>query len=627
VADALRIAALDGVVRLARQMLDPDRTRPIVCATIPSWASAPLLDVEALVAAVGEAADVYVLPTGDLSWELTDRLPPRLDVYGGATRIWWPLGGDDPTPLDHPLFFVHDRSESPLTIERIVELLRRRGFLERERVAEGTELRALVTRVLRNGAELELAGGERAFAHVSQLTSARGLAAEQVVRVDQMVRVRVLGGGGPRVPVTLLPFEPDRWERLEAQYREGMLVEGVVDELRNYAAFVEVFPGIRAILRKGQIVHGWVSHPEDHLIQGAVVTARITKIDRAEQRIELSCLDIPEDEPAAPSGALYPGGPPWLEEPPPDESEPAPEVEPRPTDTREEDEAPAEPETAPSEAAAEAETLEDVIAEARALDTHVAGLFAGGERRLHELRAEASQIRQVLTRDVAEARRRLLELADVGTRELVGATEEALDRVRREVEELREQLAAAEDDRRELLQGLRDARTGARESERRAERLRKDLRSERERSASLEQELVAHGVDAAERFVSDVQRAWESQTTVDDRRRYPWRQPSLGPDFLDSLVQVQGVGRERVVDVCAQVACGRAAEIAGLELHPLRSSEGGGSSQRVREDGARAWRCSLQVSSPSARRLHYWQLPGGAVELAKIVYHDDMSIR
>ena len=70
-----------------------------------------------------------------------------------------------------------------------------------------------------------------------------------------------------------------------------------------------------------------------------------------------------------------------------------------------------------------------------------------------------------------------------------------------------------------------------------------------------------------------------------------------------------------------------ALEIPGLELHMLRESETVGAAQQVRGDGARAWRCNLQTRTAAARRLHYWQLPDGRIELAKIVYHDDFSIR
>jgi predicted RNA-binding protein with RPS1 domain len=430
------------------------------------------------------------------------------------------------------------------------------------------------------------------------------------------------------------------------QYREGMLVEGIVDELRNIGALVEIFPGIRGLVRKGQITREWVSHPEDYLALDEVIVVRITKIDRPNERIELSCLDIEEEEPLEPPAAVYPDGPPWL-------AEPAPEVQDETEEglqslERDEDaELPAaislkpeamddEPEAVervelvePEEpvSVVEAEELDRAITDGRELQAQLGSLFGNAERRIRELRAEAAQVRQILERDIAEARLRLLELAESGTQELVGSTEAALERARREAGELREQLAAAEDDRRELLQRLKEARGAAKDADRRVERLRKDLRDERDRSGYLEGELAAAGLDETARFVADVRRAWERTTTPADRERYLWNDPVIGPEFLQTLSQVQGINRDRVVEVCAHVVSGRAPEIGGLELHPLRSSEGGGAPQREREDGAKAWRCSLQVGSPSARRLHYWQLPDGGVELAKIVYHDDFSIR
>jgi len=127
--------------------------------------------------------------------------------------------------------------------------------------------------------------------------------------------------------------------------------------------------------------------------------------------------------------------------------------------------------------------------------------------------------------------------------------------------------------------------------------------------------------------VAEVRAAWERMTTPADRERFPWTTPAVGPDLLESLRTVQGISRGKIVDACAHVASGRAAEIPGLELHPLRESEAGGAPQRTRDDGAKAWRCSLQAGSPAARRLHYWQLPDGRVELANVVYHEDFSIR
>lgn len=645
----IEVDSTAAVAALALTVLEPERDRPIVCISIPTWASSPLLDAQALVDALGDAAAVYVLPTGELSWDLTDRLPPRLDVYGGAVRVWWPLGdGEQPDPFEHPLFLVHDRSESDETVAKIVAALERRGFRDVERPQPGAEVGAVVTRVLPHGAELTLAGGHPAFAHASHLTRVAGLAVDRVVRVGQPVRVRVgqPGPDKPRLPVSLVPFEPDPWRRFAEQHAEGMVVEGVVEELRNVGALVQVFPGVTGLLHKSKITREWVSHPEDYLELDERIAVRIVSTDIAARRIELSCLDIPEDDDPEPPRSLYADGPPWL-------AEVVAEPEPPAVDAPEQAEA--APERAEAAAAAaspaaveadapvaevaeghpsvaeagiqvdsEVERLEESIAAGRELQGHVGGLFTTGERRLAELRAEASQLLQVLDRDLTEARLRILELAESETGALVGSTEAALEEARAEVVELRARLASAENDRRELLRALKDQRERAGDAEHRSERLKQEARAARAQMSGLEAELAA--LDPAERFLSRAHAAWERMTPAADRERYAWRAPVLGPAFLESVEGIAGVSRERIVEVCAHVASGRARDIPGLELHVLRTSETGGAPRRERADGAKAWRCSLQANTPAARRLHFWRLPDGRVELANVAYHDDFSI-
>lgn len=44
------------------------------------------------------------------------------------------------------------------------------------------------------------------------------------------------------------------------------------------------------------------------------------------------------------------------------------------------------------------------------------------------------------------------------------------------------------------------------------------------------------------------------------------------------------------------------------------------------EAGAKAWRISLQINSPSVRQLHFGRLPDGGPELARVAVHDDLNI-
>jgi predicted RNA-binding protein with RPS1 domain len=643
---------------LASQILDAGRQQAVVCVTTPSWARDPLIDAERLAAELGDAARVFVMPTGDESWELTDRLPPRLDVYGGATRIWWRGADGSADPYEHPLFFAHDRSQSDRVIDDVVEAFRRRGIAlsPRPQAPEpGTEVAAVVTAVRGWGAELTLPGGYAAFAHKSQLSSDGGLEPDQVVRPGQAVRVTVAtpDGNGRRVPVSLRPFEPDPWQRVAAQYREGMLVEGVVDELRNYGAFVTLLPGARGLLHKSRISHDWVSHPEDYVQEGERVVVRIEELDAAAGKAELSLLDVAADAEPEFVAAIYEDGPPWL--PPLGEAEiESDEVDDaeEPFADEEEQEFVAKPPEAagadevlrPEELASpalepdlEAETeqpdvlelerLERAVEDGRELQRHFSELFGETRRRLEQLRAEGAQVRRGLESELADIRLRILEMAESESAQLVGSTEQALAEARDEAARLREQLAAVELDRRELLERLKEERARSGDAAIRIEDLRKQLRSRDEAISTLEGEISALGVTPEERFVAEVQQAWERMTTPDDRERYPWRKPIVGTEFLDSLERVEGVARSRVTAVCAHVVSGRAPDVPGLELHALRESDAGGAAQRVRPDGARAWRCNLQTGTAAARRLHYWQLPDGRVELGKVGYHDDFSIR
>lgn len=156
-----------------------------------------------------------------------------------------------------------------------------------------------------------------------------------------------------------------------------------------------------------------------------------------------------------------------------------------------------------------------------------------------------------------------------------------------------------------------------------------ELQSLRNSTAFLKQENVrlrAGGVpedefdNAEAAFLAEV-RAEHSTRGLDP----PLRRMSLHPDFLDALNQLQGVGRAKVVQVCAEVACGVAADLGSRAVHQLRVNPVGNSPQRVRlRDQAKAFRCSLQKGTASARRLHWWDLPdGGGVEFAHVGVHDD----
>ncbi|MDO5068037.1 MAG: hypothetical protein Q4D96_12220 [Propionibacteriaceae bacterium] len=128
--------------------------------------------------------------------------------------------------------------------------------------------------------------------------------------------------------------------------------------------------------------------------------------------------------------------------------------------------------------------------------------------------------------------------------------------------------------------------------------------------------------DPAEQLRFEVQMAWlrrfPEQERISSRQLMEW---SIGEGFFESWEQVQGIDRRKVVDVIVEVLTDLAPSLASREVHRLRTGLGGDDPVRTRGDQT-AWRVSLQVNTPGARRLHYWRGPEG-IELASIRHHDD----
>ena len=72
-----------------------------------------------------------------------------------------------------------------------------------------------------------------------------------------------------------------------------------------------------------------------------------------------------------------------------------------------------------------------------------------------------------------------------------------------------------------------------------------------------------------------------------------------------------------------------ALSIPDREVHQLRKGLRGAGGHTRAADHAKTWRCLLQDNTASARRLHWWSLPGedgGVVEFASVGVHDEFGI-
>jgi hypothetical protein len=143
--------------------------------------------------------------------------------------------------------------------------------------------------------------------------------------------------------------------------------------------------------------------------------------------------------------------------------------------------------------------------------------------------------------------------------------------------------------------------------------------------AAAEREPQGPELSPDDQFRVLVYAHWLGSVGPAERESRPLGPYKIGARFME-LVAASPVGIDKIAWACAQVICGRAPALHGLNVHVLRVG-GGPSEQRVRaEDDAKAWRCALQTVGPSAQRMHYWVLPGGLIELASVGPHDNYDI-
>jgi hypothetical protein len=143
---------------LAARILDPERRLPVVAVTLPPRREESWMDMPRLARLLVGKAELFLVETGAATWELAAALPSRLDVYGGAARIWWPGVTAASDPYQHPLVFAWGPEDGESATRRILKLVgaedpdapRPHGGASQGAVAQAIELmqtRAAVTRL------------------------------------------------------------------------------------------------------------------------------------------------------------------------------------------------------------------------------------------------------------------------------------------------------------------------------------------------------------------------------------------------------------------------------------------------------------------------------------------------
>ena len=163
----------------------------------------------------------------------------------------------------------------------------------------GTVCQGSVVNVMSYGAFVKLEDGVEGLVHISEMSWTKRVShPSELVKPGDEVEVVVLAINKEKQEISLgmKQTQQNPWEKVAADYPPGAIVKGVVRNLTNYGAFIEINDGIDGLLHVTDM--SWtrkVTHPSEMLEKGHEVECKVLSVDQQRRRIALGLKQMADD--------------------------------------------------------------------------------------------------------------------------------------------------------------------------------------------------------------------------------------------------------------------------------------------------------------------------------------------
>ena len=165
------------------------------------------------------------------------------------------------------------------------------------RIEPGMTVEGTVKNVTDFGAFIDL-GGADGLLHISEMSWGRVENPKKVFTVGEQVKVLIKDIQGEKIALSLKFPETNPWLTADEKYAVGNVVTGKVARMTDFGAFIELEPGVDALLHVSQIAKEHIEKPSDVLKVGEEITAKVVDFKKDERKISLSikALDTPKED-------------------------------------------------------------------------------------------------------------------------------------------------------------------------------------------------------------------------------------------------------------------------------------------------------------------------------------------
>lgn len=169
-------------------------------------------------------------------------------------------------------------------------LIARKEQMQKElfaRIKVGDVIEGMVKNITDFGAFIDL-GGADGLLHISEMSWGRIESLKKAFKVGETVRVFIKDIKETKIALSRKFPEENPWNDAATKFAPGTILTGRVARMTDFGAFVELAPGVDALLHVSQIAKEHIDKPSDVLSIGQQIEAKIVDFNEEDRKISLS---------------------------------------------------------------------------------------------------------------------------------------------------------------------------------------------------------------------------------------------------------------------------------------------------------------------------------------------------
>ncbi|MEA3392596.1 MAG: 30S ribosomal protein S1 [Candidatus Marinimicrobia bacterium] len=149
------------------------------------------------------------------------------------------------------------------------------------------------------GVFVELEKGVEGLIHISEMSWTQHIKhPSEIYQINDKVEAKVLAidSQDRKISLGVKQLQPDPWDELGKKYVPGMKVKGIVRNLTQFGAFVEIEEGIDGLIHVSDL--SWIKvvrHPKEVLQKGQEIDVVILEINNENRKISLGYKQLEEN--------------------------------------------------------------------------------------------------------------------------------------------------------------------------------------------------------------------------------------------------------------------------------------------------------------------------------------------